>query len=515
MKKSTVGFFLLLFLGLVGIGIWKYVAPLIFEKNLFDTSDAKDGEAIRIAGDNYMGYYFFTSPEMKKQLSRKSMYVDFTDDGGLYADRLERFNNQEYDCIVLPVSSYLEHGEKYKFPGVIIAAISESKGADGIVGFSDALPSGKIGDLNDSSIKVIYTGDSPSSFLLDLTITDFDLDQLQSTDSWRKEVGGSQEVLKAAKANQGDAFVLWEPDLSKALELPGIKYIWGSDKFSGYIIDVFVFHREFLKKNPDRVRDFLTSYFRTMRVYANDKNLLIKEMSRKYDLKTETIKKLLDKIEWYDLQENCQDQFGIISKTNQNAKEGVINTLLACSDVLIRTGKWEKDHLKGNPYLITRSDILEEISANNPLSSNLGQQKTSTSFEDLSEQEWKNLKEIGAFRVEAIAFQTWNNLLTLEGKETIDQVAKLLLHNYPGYRIIIRGHTGPGGDENENQKLSLQRAQVVQQYLIAVHGIKPARFLAEGLGSSMPPTKKPGESPRAYRYRLPRVEFIAVEENRF
>ena len=76
---------------------------------------------------------------------------------------------------------------------------------------------------------------------------------------------------------------------------------------------------------------------------------------------------------------------------------------------------------------------------------------------------------------------------------------------------IIRGHTGPGGSEEENVKLSLARAQAVAQYLRAVHGINPNRVKADGLGSKKPAVKKPGESIRAYRYRLSRVEFIAVE----
>jgi hypothetical protein len=54
---------------------------------------------------------------------------------------------------------------------------------------------------------------------------------------------------------------------------------------------------------------------------------------------------------------------------------------------------------------------------------------------------------------------------------------------------------------------------VVVQYLIAVHAIAPDRLHAEGQGASQPPPRKPGESERAYRYRLPRVEFVLLEEN--
>src|SRR5262249_13544133 len=158
------------------------------------------------------------------------------------------------------VNSYLQHGRAHQFPGVIVAGLSESRGADGIVAFSDRLPSGKINDLNDAGLKVVYTGQSPSQFLLDLTIADFALDQLRDTRQWRVEVGGSREVYDRAARNQGDVFVLWEPDLSRALKLPGMRYVWGSDKFSGYIVDVFVVHRDFLQRERDTVTDFFDTY---------------------------------------------------------------------------------------------------------------------------------------------------------------------------------------------------------------------------------------------------------------
>ena len=48
---------------------------------------------------------------------------------------------------------------------------------------------------------------------------------------------------------------------------------------------------------------------------------------------------------------------------------------------------------------------------------------------------------------------------------------------------------------------------------VSVHGIDPNRMLARGMGSKKPPPRKLGESPRAYQYRLSRVEFTAVEAN--
>jgi len=512
MKKSTFGFFLIILIGLITILGWKYLMPILFEKHQFSSSDSANSmDTIKIGGDNYLGYWFVTSPEMRKSSARRGLRIDFTDDGGLYAERLEKFDKGDYDCIVLPVNTYLKHGAKFDYPGVIVAAISESRGADGIVGFEDSFPSDKINDLNDSSLKIVYTPDSPSSFLLNLTIADFDLNQLQNSKSWQVHADGSSKVLKAASKGEGDVFVLWEPDLSKALKIPGMKYVWGSDKFSGYIVDVFVFNRDFLEKRKDIVMKFFNIYFRTMNIYSNNLKLMTKEMSKSTDLKKDVIKKLLNEIEWYDIQENCETQFGFnINNQQKQVTEGLINSIIACTDVMLRSGTIDSDPLKGNPYLITNSKILEELSKTQ-ITKATGSRGKTIVFEVLSDSQWKRLKEIGTFRVEPITFQSWNNLLTNEGKEKVDKIAGLLKNNYPNYRIIIRGHTCPGGDEKENKKLSKERAEAVAKYIKVVHGFPDERIRYEGAGSDFPAKKKPNESYRAYKYRLSRVEFVAVE----
>lgn len=513
MKRSTIGALLLMLLGAVGVVGWYFLQPYLFEKGQQRTSDSVDVEkTLRFGGDNYLGYWFVTSPEMRKQAARRGLGIQFEDDGGAYADRLAKFAAGEYDAIVLPVNSYLQHGAGVSFPGVIVAAIAESRGADGMVGFADQLPSGKIDDLNDADLEIVYTTASPSEFLLDLTIADFDLDELQRGDRWRQDADSSRDVYRRAKNSEGDVFVLWEPDLSRALSLPGMSYVWGSDRFSGYIVDVFVFQRKLVDDEPAVVRDFLEIYFRVLRGYANNRERLTDEMRRSTDLDEDTLEALLPKIEWFDLDENRRLQFGIRRDAGERVEEGLVNTILACTDVMIRTGRLTSDPLEGNPYLITHSGFLEELVASGvDVVGNSGSEPVE--FTELAPAAWQGLGEIGTFRVEPITFQSWNNRLDDSGKESIDKIAQLLTHNYPGYRVIIRGHTAPGGEEAANVQLSLERAQTVMQYLKAVHEIDANRLLAEGVGSAQPPRRKPGESPRAYQYRISRVEFTAVEAN--
>ena len=492
------------------------IRPRLFERKQRSTSDAAtSSEVIRIAGDGYLGYWFITSPDMRMQAPRRGLEIDFTDDGGAYAERLERFANKEYDCIILPVNSYLQHGANHKFPGVIAAAISESKGADAIVGFGDLLPSGKINELNDPDIRIVYTSESPSSFLLDLTISDFDLDQLQRKDvPWRHEVGSSEEAYKQAKKalkdrSVGDAFVMWEPQVSKAIEELGMKYIWGSDKFAGYIVDVFVFHRDFVSKHPERISNFLITYFRVLDRYASDRERMIKEMSKSTDLKQNAVETMVEKIDWYDLQDNCIQQFGIPMTVGDPANDRVFSTIISCADVMARVGTFDMSNLR-DPYKIVNSSFLEELARSSVKSVGRGDLAASVDFAPLDDAGWTALKEVGTMRIEPITFQSGTNRLDDPGKEVVDRVAQMLVNNYPGYRVAVRGHTGPG-DPEANRKLSLERAQVVLQRLVAVHSISADRLHAEGLGATQPPKSKPGETTRSLRLRMPRVEFVLLE----
>jgi outer membrane protein OmpA-like peptidoglycan-associated protein len=451
---------------------------------------------------------------MRMLAPRRGIEIDFTDDGGAYAERLAKFARKEYDCIVLPVNSYLQHGANHKFPGVIGAAISESKGADAIIGFGDVLSSGKINELNDPDIRIVYTSESPSSFLLDLTISDFDLDQLRTGKTWRHEVASSEEAYKMAKKalkdrSFGDAFVMWEPEVSKAIEDLGMNYIWGSDKFAGYIIDVFVFHRDFVSKYPERIRDFLTTYFRVLDRYASDQERMIKEMSKSTHLKQSAVETMVKKIDWYNLRENCSQQFGVPMSVGVPADDRIFSTIISCADVMARAGTFDSSKLR-DPYRIVNSSFLEELARSSVSPVGTSASAATVRFASLGDADWSALKEVGTMRIEPITFQSGTNRLDDPGKEVVDRVAQMLVNNYPNYRVAVRGHTGPG-DPEANRQLSLERARVVLQRLVAVHSVDAARLHAEGLGATQPPDRKPGETTRSLRLRMPRVEFVLLE----
>jgi outer membrane protein OmpA-like peptidoglycan-associated protein/ABC-type nitrate/sulfonate/bicarbonate transport system substrate-binding protein len=517
-KRSTIGVFLLLVLGALAIGVWKFLAPRFFAKGQVATSDAaKIQGKIAGAGDNYIGYEFIRSSEMKRALAQQGFLLEWTDDGGAYAERLQKFAEGRYDFIVLPINSYLTHGAAHKFPGVITAAISESKGADAIVGYTDRVTATnghevKINSLNNANLRIAFTPDSPSSFLLSIPVVHFGLEQLRYSGPWRIEAQGSKDALEKLQKKLVDVAILWEPDVSRALEINGVKVIFSSEQVRGLIIDVIVFSREAIRKRPELVKMFHRDYFRAIQIYTNDRPRMLKEFAKSAGLGEKAIENILNKIDYADLAENALQWFNL-SSSGVVGDEQIINSIRSITDIMIRNGELSTDPLENNPFLITNRDFVAELYQSGGLAS-LGAPPTAPKdFAALSEGQWKALREIGTMAIRPITFQQSTGMLALAGKLEVDAAAQALINNYPQYRVLIKGHTSRGYDAEADLKLSQERAEAVKKYLEVVHGIDSDRLRALGLGSAEPLPRLPNESERAYQYRLPRVEFVLVEEN--
>ena len=517
--KKFIGLIILVLIGLAIVAWVKWGSPYFAEKKQMKTSgvNVSNMETFTWGGDAYAGYYIFNSTEMRRRLALKGIILNYVDDGGAYADRLEKFSRSEYDFILLPVSSFIQHGKPYSYRlGTIPTAISESKGADCFMAFPEFKFS-KVNDLDNPDIKIVYTKDSPSEDIINLTISTFDLNNLQESSSWKIEVNGSEEVYnaakKAAKDNSIDRsntlYLMWEPWISKAEEL-GMISIWGSEKFSNYIIDVSVFSNKVMSTRYDEATEILRTYFEVVDYYNAREDEQIKELKKLTGLKEEAVKKLMDKIHWYTLYQNAHDEFGIPTGVGDQANEGLVRTIYAWNDIN-RMLKLEGE--VSNPYTILNRKILENLIATSLQPANASSTSTITpvDFSPLDEKGWERLTETGIMKVEDITFQASVNRVDGIGEEMIHSISEKLIYNYPNYRILVGGHTGTGENEKANIKLSQERADAVRQILIAVENIDPDRILAKGFGSSRPPQRKINESDRRYSSRMSRVEFILMQ----
>jgi outer membrane protein OmpA-like peptidoglycan-associated protein len=121
------------------------------------------------------------------------------------------------------------------------------------------------------------------------------------------------------------------------------------------------------------------------------------------------------------------------------------------------------------------------------------------------------LAELKAEQTERGYVMTLGDVLFEYNRATLKSGAQLnlsrlvsFLRSHPEQNILIEGHTDNTGSESYNQKLSEQRAQAVQNFLVS-NGINPQRIMAQGFGEGYPVASNSSE---AGRQQNRRVEII-------
>jgi outer membrane protein OmpA-like peptidoglycan-associated protein len=86
--------------------------------------------------------------------------------------------------------------------------------------------------------------------------------------------------------------------------------------------------------------------------------------------------------------------------------------------------------------------------------------------------------------IKGINFATGKAKLLADSFKVLDSAVKVM-KQYPGLRISIEGHTDNVGKSDDNQKLSLDRAEAVKAYFVG-QGVAPDRLKTQGLGDAKP-----------------------------
>ena len=89
-------------------------------------------------------------------------------------------------------------------------------------------------------------------------------------------------------------------------------------------------------------------------------------------------------------------------------------------------------------------------------------------------------------------------------QEDFDLLAKVekAIDVFPRSELVIEGHTDSYGGDASNQRLSQQRAEAVQQYLINAMRIPSYRLIATGYGETNPVANNETASGRARNRRI-------------
>lgn len=502
----------LVIIGLLGIVGWKVAEPMLAAEKQASVSDVGEKGTIRLGIDAWVGYFPLCSPEMKRRLHREGYSLVCTDDAANYQERFTRLKQNEYEFAVATVDSYLLNGAAHHFPGPVVAVVDESKGGDAIIARKDKVPN--LETLkNAEQLRVAFTPNSPSHHLLKAVASHFDVGPFREKSAYL-ETEGSEAALKALQNGQADIAVLWEPDVSKALQSQDYVRLLGTEVTQELIVDILIASQKTVKDQPEMVLSLLKTYFETLKFYRTNRERLVTDISRRYKINSHTAEELLQGVAWATLTDNAERWYGVDSQ--QFSEESLVHSISSAANILLDNQDFTHNPLPNeDPYRLINSDFIKTLHqrvGNSGSFTVAGQNSAHTpTFSALSDTQWQQLDEVGSLKTRKITFASGTANLTDEGKQQIDALINDLQH-YPLFRVEVRGHTGVRGDADANQVLSQRRADAVRDYMFDRYALDKHRVRSVGFGGTRPLVKKNGESTRAYQYRLPRVEIVLVRE---
>lgn len=496
-------------LGIIG---WKIVEPMLVASAQNQVSDAGDKGTLVIGVDGWVGYFPLCSPQFKKLMNRAGWGIRCEDDNANYDERFKKLKRDDYHFAVATVDSYVLNGEKHSYPGPIVAVLDESKGGDAIVARKDVIPNMEALKTAVGK-KVAFTPDSPSHHLLKSVASHFDVPNFRDDGNFVSS-DGSEQALKALEDGKADIAIIWEPEVSKAVANKDFVRLLGTEDTQRLIVDILIASQDLVRKQPEIIELFLKTYFSTLKHYRNNQSDLVSDIARHYRIKESVAQSLLSGVEWATLSSNAETWYGTSGTTYSD--EALVDSIDSAVTVLLDNNDFDRNPLPNDdPYSLLNSNFIsklyEKIGHSGGFTSPAASSGQTKQFASLTDAQWSSLKEVGSLKSRNIAFASGTDALTIEGKEQIDLLVSDLKH-YPNFRIEVRGHTGVRGDKQANQTLSEDRSDSVMRYLGITHDIEDNRARAVGFGGSKPLPKKPGESNRAYGYRLPRVEIVLLRE---
>ena len=478
-KGCMVAVVWLVLLAVLGGAVWFfYTKPRDEQLNQATGSSSQYSHEVTIAADLFSGYAVLRSAQMRDNLKASGIRLTMEDDKADYGARLEALEDGDVQMAVYTIDSLLMAGANAGgFPASIVMVIDETKGADAVLAYKDAV--GLLQDLDDPDARFVLTPSSPSEFLARVVKSHFKLPNLSG--DWMIEADGAADVLQKLKdADRADktAYVLWEPQVSQAKQLPGVEVILDSSRIKGLIVDVLVARREYLRDHPDKVRAVVEAYSRAAHHYRSQPDgfaALVK--SDDPSLSDAEAKSLVDGIQWKNTLENYA-HFGLVRGAAAGGLPSLEDMIANVTDVLIKTGAVGSDPLGGRHSSLYFDQVLTGMKADNfhpanrmNLIDGLGQGtgdlqgvRTNAHLGSLSDSQWQTLQSVGDLDVPSIGFRRGSAAISLSSEHELKRL-KRMLDSFPTFYLRVIGQARAVGDPEANRRLARSRAESVVTFL--------------------------------------------------
>jgi outer membrane protein OmpA-like peptidoglycan-associated protein len=433
---------------------------------------------VKLALDSFSGYCVFRSPEFRKNLAKKngSPVLHLVDDNADYKKRIQALERGETPLAVFTIDALINNSALLDSPpGSIVLLLDETQGADAIISHGDALPN--LDAMNRPDLTIVGVPDSPSDTLARVVRTKLNLNKVP--DGCFVAADSPEDVVKqfrAASPKDPKVFVLWEPYVSQLLkEFPQAHRLADSSRFSGYIVDVLVVQKKYLKDHPGEVQAVVEAYLETLpsqRTTRGMVNLVLEDSKRQVArgkpvplLTEEDAAQVAQGIWWKTARENY-GHFGLLRDPPIPISESVDEMIKNISAVLIQTRALSRTMPPGQ---FVDKDICTRL-----------QQKEDFKPRDRSWTRtrgdvWLKLRPVSQPAFEPLHFARGKSDVREQDEPALRRLAELM-KGQPGYYLEIQGHHAK--DTEADEGLALARAKEVQRWLQEQGGIPAERLRA-------------------------------------
>ncbi|HNQ90435.1 MAG TPA: phosphate ABC transporter substrate-binding/OmpA family protein [Verrucomicrobiota bacterium] len=488
-------------LALLAVGYRFFVHPYLQERLRGSTGGSSQyQDQIVLAADSFSGYAILRSEALKQQMRTAKIRYVIQNDKGDVAARLKALQEGKVHLAAFTIDSLLLAGARLNdFPGTIVLVLDETKGGDAIVAAPGVIKS--LQDLNRPDARIVLTANSPSEFLARVVVAQFNLPNLPET--WSIPLDGPRAVLnhlRTANPNDPRAFVLWEPYVTKALETQGTQVLLDSSRLKGYIVDVLVAQRQFLRDHPERVQTFVEAYCRAAYAYAQPGDAmvrLVQEDARQTgseSLNETQARQVVQGIRWKNTLENYA-HFGLAKTGADGGLEHLEDIIAKIADVLVKTRAISAPPLEGRYHTLFYSDLLADLQRRQfhpgkgavvipglgPTGTPDEQIRSEAGVKTLTPEQWTQLQPVGELRVDPIVFSRGGSSISVQSERDLSSLARRL-QSFPNFYLRVIGQTRAEGDAEANRSLAQARAEAVARVL-RTQGISADRMRTEAVPS--------------------------------
>lgn len=362
-------------------------------------------------------------------------------------------------------------------PARAIMQVDWSRGGDAIVADQKIQ---RIEDLAGKRISLaLFT---PSHWLLEYSLQNSSLDETAQSRIVKSLVGknASPDARTDFVAGKVDAAVVWEPDVTEALQKrPGAHALVSTKTAANLIADLMVAREDFIKQHPEVIKAFIQGWFDGT-VEANRNNeaavrVLMENEPLYKDLGESVTREGLSTVKWADLADNTK-MFGL------DGSQPLFDRIFRQASMA-----WVKRGYisQAVPPSKAKDDrFLRQIYASIPKEVRVPAQREEFKFPAKAPAAKTTAKPIMTRPVN-IYFASGSAALDDNGRQVLDQVA-LTAQTYSNAYIRVEGNTDSVGNATSNVALSQQRAQAVANYLVNRYGFQRGRFIAKGNGPYKP-----------------------------